>query len=146
MNNWVPIKVFLFFCEFNFIFSRVRTDIKIWLQNLWQRYRKPPVKLKIYVNFLVLFLCIVHVLLLTCSCHRLYSSNCFLPISFLYFNFSLPCLHRSSSIFSVESKSDSISASFYGSTFAHFSYSLRFWFSAFNIEFFEILLRQEVSC
>ena len=66
-----------------------------------------------------------------------------MPISFLYFNFSLPCFHRTCSIFSVDSKSDSIWASFYGSNFGHFSYSVRFWFSAFNIELFEILLNQE---
>ena len=35
----------------NLVFSCVRTDVKIWLQSLWQRYRKFPVKLEISVNF-----------------------------------------------------------------------------------------------
>ena len=63
-----------FFWEFKFIFSCVRSDGKIWLQNLWQRYRKFPVKLEISVNFLVLFWYTVHVVLLTCLYLRLYST------------------------------------------------------------------------
>ena len=35
----------------NPVFSCARTDGKIWLQSLWQRYRKFPVKLEISVNF-----------------------------------------------------------------------------------------------
>ena len=65
-----------FFWEFKFIFSCVRTDVRIWLQKLWQRYRTFPVKLEISVNFLVQFLYIVHDVLLTCSCRRLYSTCC----------------------------------------------------------------------
>ena len=65
-----------FFWEFKFIFSCVRTDVRIWLQNLWQRYRTFPVKLEISVNFLVQFWYIVHDVLLTCSCRRLYSTCC----------------------------------------------------------------------
>ena len=66
-----------------------------------------------------------------------------LPISFLYLHFSLPCLHRTNSIFFVRSNSDIICASFYGSTFVDFPYSLRIWFSAFNISLFKIFLTKE---
>ena len=65
-----------FFWYFKFIFSCVRTGVKIWLQNLWQTYRKFPVKIEIFVNFLILFWYIVNVVLLTCSCRRLYSTCC----------------------------------------------------------------------
>ena len=70
----VSYKSARFFWEFKFIFSCVRTDVKIWLQNLWQRYRKIPVKLEISVKFLVQFWYTVHVVLLTCSYHGLYST------------------------------------------------------------------------
>ena len=59
-----------------------------------------PSEIRDICQFLVLFWYIVHVVLLTCSCRRIYSSKYFLPISFLYLHFSLPCLHRIRSIFS----------------------------------------------
>ena len=59
-----------------------------------------PSEIRDICQFLVLFWYIVYVVLLTCSCCRLYSSKYFVPISFLYLHFSLPCLHRTCSIFS----------------------------------------------
>ena len=130
-----------FFWKFKFIFSCVRTDVKMWLQNLWHRYRKFPVKLEISVNF---WYCFGTQYMLFCL--HVHATDfilvSILSISFLYLHFSLPCFHGTCSIFSVGSNSDSIWVSFYGSTFAHFSYSLRFWFSTFNISLLEILFSQ----
>ena len=59
-----------------------------------------PSEIRDICQLLVLFWYIVRVVLLTCTCHRLYSGKYFFPISFLYLHFSLPCLHRTYSIFS----------------------------------------------
>ena len=57
-----------FFWEFELIFSCAKNDVKIWLESLWQRFRKFPVKLEYrYLSILVLFWYIVHV----CSAYML---------------------------------------------------------------------------
>ena len=102
-----------------------------------------PSEIRDICQFLVLFWYIVYVVLLTCSCCRLYSSKYFFPISFLYLHFSLPCLHRTYSIFS-RIKFRQLLASFYD-TFAHFSYSLIFQFSAFTLVCLRLCSAKEIT-
>ena len=120
-----------FFSESKFIFSCVRTDVKICVQSLWQRYEISS-EIRDICQFLVLFWYILLVVLLTCSCRRL--------IFLLDYHFSLPCLHITCSIFSRIKFRQNLS--FNGSTFAHFSYSLRFSCSVSSISLFETLFRQ----
>ena len=63
----------------------------------------------------------------------------------LIFAFSLPCLHRTCSNFSVGSNSDSIWASFYGRTFAHFRILSDFGFQPLTLVFLRFYLAKEIN-
>ena len=95
-------------------------------------------------QFLVLFWYIVHVVLLTCSFRRLYSSKYF--CSFPSYICILVCHAFIEPVtFSVGSNLDNIWTKFYGSAFSHFSYFLRFRFSAFNISLFRLCSAKETN-
>ena len=57
-----------FFLEFKFKFSYTRTDVKIWIQRLWQRYRKFSVQFEKSVNFSTVLL---HSIYMLFCLHRL---------------------------------------------------------------------------
>ena len=131
-----------FFREFKFIFSYVELMLRYDLK-AFDKVQKISIEIRDIYQILVLFQYIAHVVLLTCSCRRLYSSKYFCPFPLSDLHFIEPHIFISSqNLFHFQLDQIQAAIEFNGSAFAHFSHFIKFRFSAFNISLLETLFCQ----